>query len=50
MINLKYDTPISTILEKMKRSHEYKAVITDAKGDITGVSTEMDILNNYRQP
>jgi len=49
VINLKYDTPISTIMEKMKRSHEYKVVITDAKGDVTGVLTEMDILNSVRQ-
>jgi arsenite transporter len=46
VINLKYDTPISSIMEKMKRSHEYKVVITDANGDITGVLTEMDVLNS----
>ena len=49
VITLKYDTPISTIVEKMKRNHEYKVVITDVKGDVTGVLTEMDILNSYRQ-
>jgi arsenite transporter len=46
VINLKYDTPISSIMEKMKRSHEYKVVITNAKGDVTGVLTEMDVLNS----
>jgi predicted transcriptional regulator len=47
VIQLRYDTPISTIMDKMKRSHEYKVIITDDKGNPTGVLTEMDILHAY---
>jgi len=49
VINIKYDTPISTIMKKMKRSHEYKVVVTDDKGHPTGVLTEMDIVHSYKK-
>ena len=49
VINLRYDTPISTIMKKMKRSHEYKVIVTDDKGDPTGVLTEMDIVHSYKE-
>ena len=47
VINIKYDTPISTIMKKMKRTHEYKVVVIDDKGHPAGVLTEMDIIHNY---
>ena len=49
VINLRYDTPISTIMKNMKRSHEYKVVVTDDKGNPTGVLTEMDIVHTYKE-
>ena len=49
VINLRYDTSISTIMKKMKRSHEYKVVVTDDKGCPTGVLTEMDIVHTYKE-
>ena len=49
VINLRYDTPISTIMDKMKRSHKYKVIVTDDKGKPTGVLTEMDILHSYKE-
>jgi len=49
VINLRYDTPISTIMKKMKRSHEYKVIVTDDQGNPTGVLTEMDIVNSYKE-
>ena len=47
VINLRYDAPISTIMDRMKRSHEYKVIVTDDNGKPTGVLTEMDILHAY---
>ena len=49
VINLSCDTPISTIMKEMKRSHEYKVVVTDDKGNPTGVLTEMDIVHSYKE-
>jgi predicted transcriptional regulator len=49
VINLRYDISISTIMEKMKRSHEYKVVVTDDKGYPTGVLIEMDIVHTYKE-
>ncbi|AQQ71787.1 putative manganese-dependent inorganic pyrophosphatase [Limihaloglobus sulfuriphilus] len=46
VLNIRYDAPISEIAQKMKRKHEYKVIVTDKKGNITGVLTEMDILHN----
>jgi len=34
---------------KMKRSHEYKVVVTDDEGNSTGVLTEMDIVHVYKE-
>ncbi len=49
VIDFRYDTPVSVIMKKMKRSHEYKVVVTDDKGNPTGVLTEMDILRTYKE-
>ena len=49
VIDFRYDTPVSAIMKKMKRSHEYKVVVTDDKGIPTGVLTEMDILRSYKE-
>ncbi len=49
VINFRYDTPISTIMKEMKRSHEYKVVVTDDKGNPTGVLTEMDIVHSFKE-
>ncbi len=43
------DMPISQVINKMKRAHEYKVLVTDKKGNLTGVLTEMDILHNVRK-
>jgi predicted transcriptional regulator len=48
VINIKYDAPITEIARKMKRKHEYKVVVTDKKGNLTGVLTEMDIVHSSR--
>ncbi|MGM0443368.1 MAG: bile acid:sodium symporter [Fibrobacterota bacterium] len=38
--------PVSKLLSAMKRSHEYKIIITDASGTPAGVVTASDILTN----
>ena len=49
VVNVRYDTPISAIITKMKRSHEYKVIVSDEKGNPTGVLTEMDIIHRYKE-
>jgi predicted transcriptional regulator len=44
IISCKYDTPLPDIIKKMKRTHEYKILITDDKGNNMGVLTEGDTL------
>ena len=36
-------------MKKMKRSHEYKVIVADDKGNSTGVLTEMDIVHSYKE-
>ena len=36
-------------MEKMKRSHEYKVVVTDDERNPTGVLTEMNIVPVYKE-
>ena len=38
--------PVSEVAKTMKRQHEYKILITDAKGNIEGVVTAQDILKD----
>ncbi len=42
-------SPVSEVIKKMKRKHEYKVLVTDEKGRIKGVLTEMDILERYKE-
>jgi ACR3 family arsenite efflux pump ArsB/CBS domain-containing protein len=49
VINVRYDMPISAIIMKMKRSHKYKVIVIDDKGNPTGVLTEMDIVHSYKE-
>jgi arsenite transporter len=46
VINVSYDAPIKEIARKMKHKHEYKVVVTDKKGSVTGILTEMDIVHS----
>jgi arsenite transporter len=43
------DMPINQVINKMKRTHEYKVLVTDKNGKPKGVLTEMDILHNIRK-
>jgi predicted transcriptional regulator len=37
---------VCDVIKAMKRSHEYKVLITDKKGDLQGVITQMDLINS----
>ncbi|MCK5268190.1 MAG: bile acid:sodium symporter [Spirochaetes bacterium] len=41
--------PLKKIISMMKRKHEYKVLITDEKGNLKGVVTESDILNELNK-
>jgi len=43
-------SPISDVIREMKRSHEYKVLVTDENGEVKRVLTESDILDSlYEQ-
>lgn len=44
---IKQSTPIKQVLDKMKRKHEYKVIVTDDKGNARGVLTESDIIDEF---
>lgn len=48
-VNVSCDMPVSEVVSKMKRNHQYKVLVTDNQGKLTGVLTEMDILHNIRK-
>jgi arsenite transporter len=37
---------VCDVIKAMKRNHEYKVLITNEKGDLQGVITQMDLLNS----
>lgn len=41
--------PLKKVIDMMKRKHNYKVLITDEKGDLKGVITESDILNELNK-
>ena len=49
VVSLAYNTPVSEIVKKMKRSHEYKVLVIDRNGFAAGVVTEMDVLHSLTQ-
>lgn len=44
---LRSDMPISIAMKEMKRKHEYKVIVVNDSGNITGVLTEMDIISKF---
>lgn len=46
-IKIEEQTPIKKVIETMKRKHEYKVLVLNQKGKISGVLTESDILDKY---
>lgn len=46
-ITMKEETPIKNVITTMKRKHEYKVLILNEKGKISGVLTESDIIDKY---
>ncbi len=49
VVIVKQKSPISEVIKKMKRKHEYKVLVANEKGEIKGVLTEMDILDKYKE-
>jgi len=47
IVKFKETIPIKKVIDTMKRQHEYKVLITDEKGNLKGVLTELDILDRY---
>jgi len=45
-ISCRNDAPVKKIIEKMKRSHQYKILITNLEGKNIGILTESDIMGN----
>lgn len=45
---LSFDRKLSVceVIKAMKRNHEYKVLITDEKGELKGVITQMDLIGN----
>ncbi|MBU0615278.1 MAG: bile acid:sodium symporter [Nanoarchaeota archaeon] len=48
-LKVEEQTPIRKVLQTMKRKHEYKVLVLDQKGNISGVLTESDILDKYAE-
>ncbi len=46
-LKIKDKTPIKKVIEMMKKKHEYKVLVLDKKGKISGVLTESDIIDKY---
>ena len=44
VISCRYNVSLKDIIQKMKRTHEYKILITDEQGNNRGVLTESDVL------
>jgi ACR3 family arsenite efflux pump ArsB/CBS domain-containing protein len=47
VVTARPDTPLQAVLQKMKREHEYKVLVIDAKGEPSHVITREDILNEF---
>ncbi len=45
VVNVSSEMPVSEILKKMKRSHNYKVLVTGEEGKLSGVLTEMDLIH-----
>lgn len=44
ILTCKQKSPLSKVIQQMKRKHEYKVLLTDEKGKLAGILTESDIL------
>lgn len=44
VVSCRYNASLSNIIQKMKRTHEYKVLITDDRGNNVGVLTQGDVL------
>ena len=48
VVKVNYDTAVSDIIQKMKRSHEYKVLVVNKDGKPDRILSEMDILHNMK--
>lgn len=46
-LKIEEQTSIKKVIETMKRKHEYKVLVLDKKGKVSGVLTESDIIDKY---
>ncbi len=46
-LQVKETTLIKKVIETMKRKHEYKVIVVDKKGKLTGVLTESDVIDSF---
>ena len=49
VIEVARTSPISDVIMEMKRHHEYKVLVTDENGAVSGVLTESDILDSLHK-